>query len=227
MHGLNWINFWIRGGLKAKAHWLSAHDEAIARWVSNVLSPPLIAGLLAIGFARFVVPNPDMLWRWLLLSVPLISLPPLVYVIWLVRRGELADIHMPHRRSRIKPLGVITTWLLLCIVLLSRWGAPAALNLFLVGTLVQIGILSLVTLFWQISFHSAVISAAAASSVAIGGATLWPIIISLLVPLVGWSRVRLRRHTFRQVTAGCVVGTLVALALILGLWPCFLSAETG
>jgi hypothetical protein len=227
MQGLNSISSWMRYCLKGKAHWLSAHDEAIARWVSNVLSPPLIASLLAIGFARFVVPNPGMLWGWLALSLPLISLPPLVYVIWLVHRGELADIHMPHRRSRIKPLGVITTWLILCIILLSRWGAPAALNLFLVGALLQIGILSLVTLFWQISFHSAAISAAAATAVAVGGATMWPITISLLVPLVGWSRVRLRRHTFRQVTAGCVVGTLVALLLILGLWPCLLTAEAG
>jgi membrane-associated phospholipid phosphatase len=227
MQGLNWLSSGIRCHLKGKTHWLNAHDEAIARWVSNVLSPPLIASLLAIGFARFVVPNSDVLWGWLLFSLPLISLPPLVYVIWLVRRGELADIHMPQRRSRIKPLGVMTSWLVVCMVLLSRWGAPAALNLFLVGALLQIGILSLVTLFWQISFHSATISAAAATAVAVGGATMWPIAISLLVPLVGWSRVRLRRHTFRQVTAGCVVGTLVALLLILGLWPCLLSAETG
>jgi hypothetical protein len=227
MQGLNWISSGIRCRLKGKTHWLNAHDEAIARWVSNVLSPPLIASSLAIGFARFVVPNPDMLWGWLLFSLPLISLPPLMYVIWLVHRGELADIHMPQRRSRIKPLGVMTSWLIICMILLSRWGAPPALNLFLMGTLLQIGILSLVTLFWQISFHSATISAAAATAVAVGGATTWPIAISLLVPLVGWSRVRLRRHTLRQVTAGCVVGTMVALLLILGLWPCVLSAEAG
>lgn len=206
---------------------LTAHDEAIARWVSNILNPPAIASFLAVGFAAFIAPDPAIFWRWLTFSLPLITLPPLVYVVWLVRRGELSDIHMQHRRSRIKPLGVIMAWLFVCTLLLHHWGAPAALDLFLVTALLQIGVLSLVTLFWQISFHSATISAAAATAVAVGGTTVWPITITLLVPLVGWARVRLRRHTLRQVTAGCVVGTLVALLMLFGLSPYFLTAETG
>ena len=211
---------------KNKAYWLKAHDEAIARWVSNLLSPPLVASLLAVGFVAFIAPDPGMVWRWLILSLPLITLPPLAYVIWLVRRGELADIHMPHRQSRLKPLSVMLSWLLICTLLLNNWGAPPALNLLLTAVLLQIGLLSLVTLFWQISFHSATISAAAAAAVAMGGTTVWPITITLLVPLVGWSRVRLRRHTLRQVTAGCLVGTLVALLMLVGLSPHVLTPDT-
>jgi len=214
MRGKNPGRFSSCRRLKRRAVWLKAHDEAIARWVSNVLSPPVIASLLAIGFARFIAPDPDQLLCWLAFSLPTILLPPLGYVVWLVRRGELADIHMPLRGSRIKPLGVITAWLFVCTILLYLWGAPPALSLFLATALLQLGILSLVTLFWQISFHSATISAAAATAVAVGGTTLWPITISLLVPLVGWSRVRLRRHTLKQVTAGCVVGALVALLMV-------------
>jgi membrane-associated phospholipid phosphatase len=123
------------------------------------------------------------------------------------------------------PLGVMMVWLLICIVLLHSWGAPRALDLFLMAALFQIGVLSLVTFFWQISFHSATISAAAATAVAIGGTTMWPITITLLVPLVGWSRVRLRRHTFRQVTAGCLVGTIIALLMLIGLSPHTLTVD--
>lgn len=213
--------------LKNRAYWLKAQDEAVARWVSNVLSPPVVASFLAVGFVAFVVPDPGMLWRWLALSLPLISLPPLAYVIWLVRRGELADIHMPYRQSRLKPLSVIMTWLLMCTILLNNWGAPPALTLLLVAVLFQVGVLSLVTLFWQISFHTATMSAAAATAVAVGGATVWPITITLLVPLVGWSRVRLRRHTFRQVTVGCLVGALVALLMLVGFSPYLLTPDTG
>jgi hypothetical protein len=211
--------------LKTRAHWLKAHDESIARWVSNVLNPPAIAGCLAIGFVAFIAPDPRINWRWLALSLPLTLLPPLAYVVWLVHRGELADIHMPHRQSRLKPLSVIMAWLLLCTVLLHNWGAPPALDLLLLAVLLQVGILSLVTLFWQISFHSATISAAAATAVAVGGTTVWPITITLLVPLVGWSRVRLRRHTFRQVTAGCLIGALVALLMLVGISPHLLTTE--
>ena len=213
--------------LKYRAYWLKTQDEVIARWVSNVLSPPVVASFLAVGFVAFVVPDPGLLWRWLALSMPLISLPPLAYVIWLVRRGELADIHMPYRQSRLKPLSVIMSWLLICMLLLNNWGAPPALNLLLAAVLFQVGVLSLVTLFWQISFHSATMSAAAATAVAVGGATVWPITITLLVPLVGWSRVRLRRHTLRQVTVGCLVGTLVVLLMLLCLSPYALTHETS
>jgi hypothetical protein len=220
-------HFSSRRHFKCHTLWLQAHDEAIARWVSNVLSPPVIASLLAIGFARFIAPDPEQLIRWLAFSLPAILLPPLAYVVWLVRCGKLADIHMPQRETRIKPLGVITAWLLLCTILLHLWGAPPALSLFLVTAILQIGVLSLVTLFWQISFHSATITAAAATAVAVGGTTVFPITISLLVPLVGWSRVRLRRHTLGQVTAGCVVGALMAILMVTGLSPGLFSGKSG
>jgi membrane-associated phospholipid phosphatase len=155
----------------------------------------------------------------------LIALPPLAYVIWLVHRGELGDIHMPVRETRLKPLSVMMAWLLVCTLMLQKWDAPRSLDLLLLTVLVEISVLSLITLFWQISFHSATISAAAATAVAIGGTTVWPITITLLVPLVGWSRVRLRRHTLRQVTAGCLVGALLALLVLVGILPFALSAE--
>ncbi len=221
------FGFSVVRSFKSKAGWLRDHDEAMARWISNVLSPPVVAGFLAVGFVTYIAPDPGVLWRWLILTLPLVSLPPLAYVIWLVRRGELDDIHMPRRQARLKPLGVIMTWLLICIILLHSLGAPPALDLFLLAALFQVGVLSLVTLFWQISFHTATISAAATTVVAVGGTTVWPVTITLLVPLVSWSRIRLRRHTFRQVTAGCLVGTIVALLMLIGLLPYVFTTETG
>ena len=211
--------------VKNKALWLRAHDEAMARWISNILSPPIVASLFVVSFVAYVAPDPGMTWRWLMLALPLVSLPPLAYVVWLVRRGELADIHMPQRQTRLKPLSVIMVWLLICTIMLQKWGAPRSLDLLLLSALLQVGVLSLVTLFWQISFHSAAISAAATTAVAVGGTTMWPITITLLVPLVGWSRVRLRRHTFRQVTVGCLVGAIVALLMLTGLFPYVLTLE--
>ena len=212
--------------VKNKALWLKAHDEAMARWISNVLSPPVVATFFAIAFVSYIVPDPRMSWRWILFTLPAIMLPPLAYVIWLVRRGELGDIHMPVRETRLKPLSVMMVWLLFCTLMLKKWDAPRSLDLLLLAVLLQISVLSLITLFWQISFHSAAISAAAATAVAIGGTTAWPITITLLVPLVGWSRVRLRRHTLRQVTAGCLVGAVLALLVLVGLLPFALIAET-
>jgi membrane-associated phospholipid phosphatase len=141
-----------------------------------------------------------------------------VYVAWLVRRGELVDIHMPHRRRRLKPLSVTLAWLLICVTLLHHWGAPRSLTLFLQGVLFLIAVLTLVTLVWKISFHSAAISAAATAAVALRGTTIWPLTIILLVPLVGWARVHLGRHTLMQVTAGSLAGAVIAILMLATHW---------
>jgi len=78
--------------------------------------------------------------------------------------------------------------------------------------LVLTGVLGIVTLFWKISFHGAAISAAATATVMMAGSWTWPVM--LLVPLVGWSRIRLLRHTPRQVLYGSLVGGLIALMMV-------------
>jgi hypothetical protein len=74
--------------------------------------------------------------------------------------------------------------------------------------------LSIVTLFWKISFHSTAISAAASIGIVTSGITGWSIAFILLVPVVGWARVHLRRHTIGQIAAGCFAGISIGLLLI-------------
>jgi len=44
--------------------------------------------------------------------------------------------------------------------------------------------------------------------------TGWSITALMLIPLVGWARVHLHRHTLGQVCAGCLVGLGVGLILL-------------
>ena len=83
---------------------------------------------------------------------------------------------------------------------------------FVLAAAILMGILSLVTLFWKISFHGAAISAAATTTMMMAGSYAWPVV--LLVPLVGWARIRLKRHTLRQVIYGSLVGALIALIFV-------------
>ncbi|MFN8454392.1 MAG: phosphatase PAP2 family protein, partial [Anaerolineae bacterium] len=147
--------------------------------------------------------------------MPLLVLPPIGYLLWLVRRGKLADIYMPERETRLRPLTLIMVWALVCLMLARRWEAPPVVEFFVVAAIVLTGILSLVTLFWKISFHGATISAAATATLMVAGSSAWPMM--LLVPLVGWARVRLKRHTLRQVVYGSLVGALIALLLVHGI----------
>lgn len=194
---------------------IKKHDEAIARWISHVVSPHIVGVVLTSAVALQYSPNPVEALMWLAGLMPLLVLPPIGYLLWLVRQGTLADIYMPERETRLRPLTFIMVWALVCLMLARRWEAPLVVEFFVVAAIVLTGILSLVTLFWKISFHGATISAAATATLMVAGSSAWPMM--LLVPLVGWARVRLKRHTLRQVVYGSLVGALIALLLVHGI----------
>lgn len=206
----------VRGSLRGGVDLIKKHDETIAQWVSGVVSPHVVGMVLISLMALNYSDNPLRVIQWLSLLLPMLVLPPLGYIVWLVRTGVIEDIYMPERRTRLAPLAVLIFWLLVCLNLIRYWQAPPAVEVIVLATTVLVSVLSLVTLFWKISFHSATITAAATATLMIAGTTSWP--VALLVPLVGWSRVRLRRHTVRQVIYGAVIGAVIALLLADTIW---------
>ncbi|MDM8529452.1 phosphatase PAP2 family protein, partial [Anaerolineales bacterium HSG24] len=132
-------------------------------------------------------------------------------ILWLVRVGYLQDFYMPRRSKRLRPLIFLITWLLICLVEIRYWQAPLATEIVLLFTLMLTGTMSLITLFWKISFHVATISTAFVALVIVVGLKAWPVL--LLIPLTAWSRVRLQRHTPHQVLMGCLIGILIALLM--------------
>ncbi len=197
---------------KRSATIIKYNDEAIARWVSHVISPHVVGVVITAIMAYQYSDNPWETLAWLTMLLPLIVIPPFGYVLWLVHRGTLEDIYMPRRETRMRPLAVIMGWLLVCWGLIRYWGAPSIVESILIVSVMLVGALSFVTLFWKISFHGATVSAAATATVIMIGSWTWPVM--LLVPLVGWSRIRLLRHTPRQVIFGSLVGATVALVVV-------------
>ena len=193
---------------------IKSSDEAIARWVSHVVSPHIVGIVLTSLVSVYYSDNPIEILKWLLLLMPLLVLPPLGYLFWLVHNGTIEDIYMPDRKTRTRPLTVLMLWLFVCLGLIRYWAAPPLVEVFVVATIVLVAILSVVTLFWKISFHGATITAAATATVMVAGSYALPVM--LLVPLVGWSRIRLERHTPRQVIYGSLVGALMGLILVHG-----------
>ena len=188
------------------------NDESIARWISHIVSPHVVGVVITTLVTLNYSNNPLMVLQWLALIIPLIVIPPFAYVLWLVHKGDLQDIYMPDRRARLRPLLVLLAWFTICLGLIRYWHAPAIIEVFVLAVVVLVSILSLVTLFWKISFHGATITAAATATLMVAGSTSWPVM--LLVPLVGWSRVRLKRHTAGQVISGSLVGALIALIVV-------------
>jgi len=180
----------------------------IARRISDLLSPPVLTGGLAILLTRLATPTWTLALTWSALYVVLADLLPLAYLIRLLRKGTVSDLHLGIRAERIRPLLVTMACLAAAFSGALLLQAPRTLLVFLGLSLIQGLILTAVTTIWQISFHAAAATALIAASGVVYGIVAALILAPILI-IVGWARMHLRRHTFRQIAAGAIVaGTL-------------------
>jgi len=134
------------------------------------------------------------------------GLLPLFYLFRLWLRGQVTDIHVRVRQQRLRPLAMTLVSMAGTLLVLALVGAPLPLLRLGIAIWVQWALLTLITFRWQISMHGAAMGTAATIFWSIQGTGSWPVLT--LVPIVGWARVRLRRHTKLQVVAGAALGVL-------------------
>jgi hypothetical protein len=183
-----------------------------ARAVSNVLSPPVVWAVLAFPMAYHAGKDGDRALSWALMYGLLVCLLPMIYIAWNVKRGHISDLHMQIRRQRIRPLIVTIVGTSIALGALILTGAPPLMPMFALFTLLQIALLTLITVVWQISFHAMSISGAVIAAGALYGAVP-AFALAPLVVLVGGARLKLRRHTLSQVIAGALVGAVMTTLL--------------
>jgi membrane-associated phospholipid phosphatase len=185
-----------------------------AALVTTVTSPTLllavlypVVGALAAGPAGVA---------WSLVGMLFTVAIPAFIVDRGVRTGRYTDHHLREREQRAVPLGLAALSVAVGVLVLLVAGAPRAITALQVAVLVTVGVATGITLVWKVSFHTAVVAAAAAVLTLLGGPTsaLWGL-SWLAVPVVGWARLVLRAHTLAQVLAGLVVGAGVTTAVLL------------
>lgn len=188
-----------------------------ARIVSDVISPPVVWAVLVIPVAIHYSETTIGAIFWASLYAIFICLLPISYVAYNVWKGNISDLHMKNRKERMRPLLVTILCTAIVWFLLKVLGAPRVFPILALLSLIQITVIAIITLGWQISMHTMSIAGAV---VAIGmifsvEAGLW---LSPLVPLVAAARLTLKRHTPAQVIAGTILGALLP-AMFLGLLP--------
>ena len=190
---------------------LSRRRTTIARWCSDVGSPPVFTVLALALTASAGNATLGSVVAWSLGLSLLVAAVPLVYVMWLVQRGKVTDIHLPHRRERTGPIAVTLLTLVGAVAAVHALDAPELLQRFVAVCLAQSLLLGIVTLWWKISFHAAATALFVGTTLAVFGAVAAPAL--LLIPLIGWARLALHRHTLAQVVAGGSVGLIVSMWL--------------
>lgn len=183
-----------------------------ARWYSDLFSPPSLFAIFAFIIAWSELP----FWQGSLHAAIfglLTSLMPLVYILVLLKRGQLSDIHISSPVERRVPylLGILGA--ILAYFVLRALGSSDLFLDFILTNIVGLGSLALINSRWLISAHTASITTLTfftghAYSVTLG------LLISPLILTTVFIRHYLRRHNFTELISGVLVGMLVVLGLI-------------
>ena len=184
----------------------------IARQVSNFLAPATISlpFILLVAFYRASDKLSALIYACITLFF--LSVGPLLYIIIGVRLGKLSDIDVSRRSQRVGPFifGIVSAtigWLVL-----SLTNGPRNLQTVMIITIFSGIIMMVITFCWKISMHASSMSGIVTMLTVLYGAVMLPLFVLLV--LVSWSRVTLRRHTIPQVIAGSFAGIVLSLIIL-------------
>jgi len=182
-----------------------------ARIYSDVFSPMSVFAML--GFA--VASLGASFWAgigWGALHGVLVSLAPILFILFLLKTGRIADLHIMNRRERNLPYLVGTCCSLAALLLVHLLRGPELLRTLLISNVAGLVLLGVINTVWQISSHVASIT----SAVLFAGFAFGRLVGLALTPLVALTfvvRLFLRRHTVAQLVAGLALGAAPVLAL--------------
>ncbi|MEU5531716.1 hypothetical protein [Streptomyces sp. NPDC020362] len=183
----------------ARWAWLLSDGGEPRNWIL-VLAPLL--GRHADGWAGI---------GWGMVAAVFTAVLPTLILGFGERRQYWGDRHVRRRQDRIVAAPGVMASVITGTALLYGLKAPAEVTALVMAMLAVLLILLVITFFWKVSVHSAVASGALAILSSVFGP--WMLVLTPLVALIGWSRIRLRCHTVGQVTAGVLIGA-AASALV-------------
>ena len=183
----------------------------LARDLSNIISPPtMFAGTgLALGiFERSWWPG----FGWGALYAVMIALTPMIIILYLLRTGRIADLHMSATRERHIPYLSAAASGAAAYAVMTLAGGPVLLRCLAIFNVITLTALGLINSRWLISIHATAAAATWLIITLVFGYTagLVALPVAVLICLV---RLYLRRHTPAQVVAGAALGLSVVLVL--------------
>lgn len=188
----------------------SKFKNQIATFFSKTVTLSLI--LLSFLLILFTIKIPVI---YLLLFSFLTFVIPISAILLFKRLGITSDYNVTKREERPKLFLVFTGSFLLSLLLSIKLGNIQLITIFSVLNLTFfLGFL--ITLYWKISFHM-IWSTLAIFIIYYLTNNPYLLLLGLLIPFIGWSRIELKKHTLIQVVAGvllCLLCMLFVLTLL-------------
>jgi membrane-associated phospholipid phosphatase len=185
---------------------MSSAAAKVAHIISEVLQPPLVVAVMLLVSPAGDDGFPGTFWFGAVALFFVCGLP-FAAVLWLVKLGKITDHHVSNRKQRAPVLMMTAVSVFAGLMVLMSLGAPASVLAMVLAIVGGIVVLAAVSLFWKMSGHASAI----ACSAVIGAQMLGPagLLLLLVIPVVGWSRVALGAHSLSQVVAGSLFGGIV------------------
>lgn len=179
-------------------------EESLARGISFVFNPLWFSILFIVylvsskGYDRG-----DSIGIIIAGSLSAFILPILI-IGYMVKKGMTSHMDIPERSQRVVPF-MIFSLIYFVTFLVSVWvGLPGVFNAVLFAIFFNTIVYGIITLWWKISIHCAGVAGYLSATTLIIGPR--HIILWLIVPLLCWSRIRLKAHTPMQTLVGAVLG---------------------
>lgn len=185
-------------------------DKKLAKSISLIIDPKHLVAPVVLVAASVGTQNWGETIIWTLITLGISILPLLILITIQTKRGVFIDQEVPGQSQRNQVYWFGNLSLFLCILLLLYFSAPWTLITLLVAMNITGVIGSLFNLRWKVSVHTGATTGAVISLFALIGN--WAVPTLILIPMIGWARVSLGRHTLLEVIVGaCIGGTITAL----------------
>jgi membrane-associated phospholipid phosphatase len=188
-----------------------AEHHFLAEIISWLFFPPLISTVFFIFLVFWYSNDFGQGLHWLVASAPFLIFVPLIFFVVSYKLKWVSDIDLSHREERPVFLAVFILSLFAASAILYLLHVPLRFFVYVFSGLIMMIIASLITLYWKISFHTAVVTSVVTAIVILGGFEFWPFF--LLIPVVAWARVALKKHTLWQAIGGALVAFCVTTSV--------------
>ncbi|TRO50612.1 hypothetical protein E2P63_05935 [Candidatus Bathyarchaeota archaeon] len=200
--------------MEKSSHRETSHKLAIL--VSKFISPPIFAIMATIAFSLWSPIGLGLLqpsWS-ILICFSLFAFFPFLPVFYFYKKN-IVDLDISKREMRTPFFVIAAIFYSIAATIFFITNTEIMFLLASSYALVTI-ILLLVNRVWKVSVHSAGVTGPTFALIFVFGLMALP--LSLLIVLVSWSRIKLKKHTFTQT----FVGSLIPIAVGLMLYPAFL-----
>lgn len=184
-----------------------------AKALSYIFDGTIISIPILIIICLVLVDNTTRALGWAVLCLTFAMIIPYLYIRILIRKKVLDDLHISNKEDRIKPIIITIISNTVGFSILYILKAPLFLKAMFLIVIISTFIFGIITYFWKVSAHTAWITFMVITFNILFGK--WMLFLLPLIPMVGWARVKIKRHTVKQVISGSIISFITTFFVYL------------